>query len=509
MPETSSTAVEAVEVSTNATLDATGGTAGLQTQVPGAPTTVSSLAGATGGINPGNLVEVDIDEELYSFKSDDTPLTQLALKAKKVPVKSPEIEHFMLDEARSTIRTTGDIAGGSVLNAILPLASADQSLPQVYGTLLVKNIDGYSQDGQTKTPGKDLMLFVTGRDTVTNNPVVRAVNGPKASRTDEFCQMPAIPEGTTLVILSNALYETQKEVAPDLVIPQPRLIYAQKRGLNQIVSDYFAAQKKRIPFTKALIAEQQLMNFKVKANRTFWAGRASKFPVETKLGTQYIYTTEGIRWQFVKELQHRGKWTVEQFVALSKMEFTGEDVPKNVMLLAGKNFLENIQCIDYSNHPEIKFTVKTNTVGWEITNIHTVFGDIEIKHDPTLDRLGWSNSGALIAPDRLVHYVYSAEHSASDRVDGEEATRDALLVWDALALKGSCHIWIDGEGEVANEGAVTYAMWDSEEAPEEPTEGKVYYLLVDCPGIDTSAMKGQLWQYKDSKWSEYTGEITA
>ena len=35
------------------------GSAGLYTQVPGAMTSVSNLASATGGINPGNLAERD------------------------------------------------------------------------------------------------------------------------------------------------------------------------------------------------------------------------------------------------------------------------------------------------------------------------------------------------------------------------------------------------------------------------------------------------------------------
>lgn len=35
------------------------GSAGLKTQVPGAMTSVSNLAGATGGMKPGNLAETD------------------------------------------------------------------------------------------------------------------------------------------------------------------------------------------------------------------------------------------------------------------------------------------------------------------------------------------------------------------------------------------------------------------------------------------------------------------
>ena len=488
----------------------TPGTAGVASQVPGAPTTVSGVADATGGVGPGNLVQSDLDQELYKFKSDDTPLMQLMLKAKKVKVNSPEVEHYMIDEPRSSVTSTTKVTAGTAKQFILPLLSNDAEIPRPYGTLLAKGVDGYAEDGTTKTPGKDLMLFVTGHDPASGNPICRAVNGPKTNSTDEYCTTPEIPQGTTFIILSNALYETQKEVDPDLIVPQGQTVYLQKRGMNQIVSDYYEAQKKKIPFGKAVIAEAAITNFKVRGNRTLYAGRKGKFKVQTeKAGVQYVYCTEGVRYQVKKEIQHTGKWTIEEIIALAKMTFTGEDVPKSVIALAGKNFLENIQCIDYSKHPEIQISTKTNPVGWVVTNFHTVFGDIEFKHDPTLDRLKWSNSAFIVAPDCLVHYQYSAEHSSKDRMEGEEATRESMLVWDALALKGSCHIWINGEGDSENTSATQIHLWDSAEAPESPVEGGVYYLLQDCPAINAEAVCGQMWQYKSAAWVEYAGDVMA
>lgn len=488
----------------------TPGTAGVASQVPGAPTTVSGVADATGGVGPGNLVQSDLDQELYKFKSDDTPLMQLMLKAKKVKVNSPEVEHYMIDEPRSSVTSTTKVTAGTAKQFILPLLSNDAEIPRPYGTLLAKGVDGYAEDGTTKTPGKDLMLFVTGHDPASGNPICRAVNGPKTNSTDEYCTTPEFPQGTTFIILSNALYETQKEVDPDLIVPQGQTVYLQKRGMNQIVSDYYEAQKKKIPFGKAVIAEAAITNFKVRGNRTLYAGRKGKFKVQTeKAGVQYVYCTEGVRYQVKKEIQHIGKWTIEEIIALAKMTFTGEDVPKSVIALAGKNFLENIQCIDYSKHPEIQISTKTNPVGWVVTNFHTVFGDIEFKHDPTLDRLKWSNSAFIVAPDRLVHYQYSAEHSSKDRMEGEEATRESMLVWDALALKGSCHIWINGEGDSENTSATQIHLWDSAEAPESPVEGGVYYLLQDCPAINAEAVCGQMWQYKSAAWVEYAGDVMA
>ncbi|MDE7419440.1 MAG: hypothetical protein K2N35_04455 [Muribaculaceae bacterium] len=474
--------------------------------IPGQPATVGALANATGGLNAGNLVEPDIDQQLFSFNSDDTPLMNLMLRAKRVKVNSPEVDHFMIDEPKSTLTTTADTKSGQT-QVVVPVNPGEENLPRQYTTLLVKGVDGYDREGKAVTPGKSLMLFVIGHDATTGYPIVRAVNGRKSSPEDEISLVPVIPAGSKLVLLANSLYETQKEVDPDLIVPQPTRIYLQKRGMNQVVSDYFESQRKRTPFSKAIVAEQAIANFKVRGNRTLWAGRGGKFQINVpNLGMQTVYSTEGLRWQFKRELQHTGKWSVEKIIALAKMFFTGEDVPKTALLLAGKDLLEQIQCVDFSRHPEISISTKTNSLGWTVTNFHTVFGDIEIKREPTLDRLGWSHSGALIGEDRLVHYVYSAEASFQDRMAGHEATRSGILIWDALALKGSCHIWIDGEGEIGTEGNECLVLWDSPAAPA-VTDGKIYYLVGDCAGISAAAKAGSLWHYEGSAWKEYSGEL--
>lgn len=204
------------------------------------------------------------------------------------------------------------------------------------------------------------------------------------------------------------------------------------------------------------------------------------------------------------------------------MYFTGEDVPKTGIVLAGKNFIEGIQTIDYSKHPEISIETRRNpAVGWEVTSIRTIFGSFDIKREPALDRLGWSNSAGIFGEDRLVHYTYSAEHSFNDRVEGEEATRTGILIWDALALKGSCHIWVDGEegNESAGTDATIFEFWDNSKDPEEDddvTSGVAYYFLEDTV-IDTTnevtAVAGSIWIATVSTgtvtWKEYNGLLNA
>ena len=503
MAEITKAAGEVVDL-TGAAPVAGAGSVGLNTQVGGNPATVSAAALATGGVSAGNFIAADIDEELFRFNSDDTPLMQLMLSAKKVKVNSPVVQHYMIDEAKSFV-VTKEAMSGETASKTLSLEDKDMNIIRPYTTLIAKGVAGY--EGSVQTPGKDLMLFCTGH-TAEGAPVVRAMNGKKTNVSDEIGNIPPIPAGTMLVICSNALYETQKQVDPDLIVPQPEEIFLQKRGMNQVVSDYFDSQKKQIPFTKAIIAEQAIANFKVRGNRTLWISRKGKLQVNVpNMGMQTVYSTEGIRWQFKRELQCAGKWNITKLIALAKMFFTGEDIPKTAILLAGKNLLESLQNIDYSKHPEIQVTQKTNAIGWSVTNIHTVFGDIEVKREPTLDRIGYSNSGALIGEGRLVHYVYSQEHSFNDRVEGEEASRNGIIIWDGLALKGSCHIWIDGEGEQSQEGVTNINYVDEDFDAASAVAGEVYYLLVDKQLGTINAKVGQMYKKTEDGWVEYTGEI--
>lgn len=512
------------------------GTAGLQSQAGNQPATVSGAAVLTGGVNGGNLIEPDIDEDLFKFSSDDTPLMNLMLKAKKVTVQSPEVDHFSIDEPTATVTAN---ANASSPSSKIDLASVDKMKVHAYDVLTVNGVFGYeySESGGSivhTQSSKPLQVFVTkveDDDTI----VVKAINGVKTSITDEYGTLPTssspsggntnyITDGTKMILLGNALYETQKKVDPDLVLPQPERVYLQKRGMNSIVSDYFDSQRKRIPFTRAIIAEAAIRNFKTKGNRTLWISQKAKFRVKAiETGDmQYVYNTEGIRWQFKREVEHTGKWTYEQFIGLAKLFYTGEDAPKSCLVLCGKNFLESIQCIDWNNHPEARIDVKVNEkMGWKVTAITTVFGEFQFKREPTLDRIGYENCAAFLGEDRLVHYQRKGETSFNEKVEGEEATRSGILVWDALALKGSCHIWVDGKGGETAPGADEIILWDSDESPTADTapatglvkgnaiNGSVYYFTEGCTLTSKTSAAGSATTINAKVGEAYKAAVTA
>lgn len=449
------------------------GSAGLQTQLGGAPTTVSGVQNASGGM--GELVLPEVDKRIFLFERDKNALMQLMLMAKRVNVDSMEVKHYAIDQGTPLVTVAG------VNGNIITLVNADKGKVRAYDTLMVKGVKGYNYvvgAGNVKTR-RPLQLFVKS---VNNDDTITCVatNGVKQAATDQYGSLPTssspasnntnvIVAGTKLVRMANAMYETQKWVDPNTIIPVPEILYLQKRGMTSIVSKYLATQNMEIPYDEAVKAEAQLREFKAAGNRTLLISQENKMLVRSSMGDdQWDYTTNGVRWQVKRELKHRGKWTPEDIFALVKMYYGGADKPKSGLWLVGDNLGLALQLIDWSGHPEVTMLpYKHETLGWEVTRLHTLFGDLQIKIEETLNDCGYQNSGIIIGEDRLVHYVRSGESNYTEEVVGEEATRNGVLVSDALGLKGNCHVWVDGDDDDDDTApnADEFRLWGSATAP--------------------------------------------
>lgn len=481
------------------------GQAGLDTQVPGQATTVSAAKDAG-----GELVQSDIDDQIFLIGTDETVLDGLMRKAKrKVKVTGPIVEHYLIDEQKAVSEVKTKYTGSSNKQAKLEVLDEDTDLFQENGTILCKGVMGYTEDGQTPVPGTELMLFIVNKES-DGNPTVRAINGPKTSATDQYCNIPTIEAGTELVILANACAETQKEVAPDMVLPVPEEVFLQKSIMNQVVSDYFDAQKKKIPFSQATIAEAAIKQYRRKNNRTLWKGVKGKVLVDRgKMGKQYVYFTKGLRWQFKREWEHKGEWTFKDIIALAKLKFTGQNCSKKALWVMGRDLLEHIQNIDFTKHKDITM-VKDEIWGFACTRLHTVFGDFYLLHDPTLDVIGYSASGGVIDEAGLVRYYMKNEEASEEKVEGEEAKRKAIISINALALKGFSHIWVNGEESSDGLTGVTIIKEydNASDAPSNPEMNQVFYLVQACSGISGSKA-GEFWQWDGSTWKKYSGDIYA
>lgn len=510
------------------------GSAGLQTQIGGAPTTVSGVQNASGGM--GELVLPAVDQRIFMFERDKNAFMQLMLMAKRVNVKSMEVKHYAIDQGTPLV-TVASVSGN-----IITLAQADKGKVRAYDTLMVKGVKGYNYvtgtgNVMTRRPLQLFVKSVNSDDTIT----CVATNGVKQAATDQYGSLPTstspvanntniIVVGTKLVRLGNALYETQKWVDPNTVIPVPDDLYLQKRGMTSIVSKYLADQEMEIPYEEAVKAEAQLREFKAAGNRTLLISQQNKMLVRSSMGDdQWDYTTNGVRWQVKREIKHRGSWTPEDIFALVKMYYGGADKPKSGLWLVGENLGLALQLIDWSGHPEVTMEpYKNETLGWAVTRLHTLFGDLQIKIEETLNDCGYQNSGIIIGEDRLVHYVRRGESNYTEEVVGEEATRNGVLVSDALGLKGNCHVWVDGDDDDDDTApnADEFRLWSGTTAPtSDDLEDGVIYVFANALTLEVKSGSttvqtvtveaGDAYKYSATAnsnaggWSKFYGAISA
>lgn len=488
------------------------GIAGLPSQGNGEATTVAN-AGELGN----GIIDVDSDAQIIGIASDESVIDTIKRKIRRqVRVHSFEVDHYLIDDKRSKAYTNETYTGIKATRAEIPFSTTgERKIFQEYYTAICKGVNGYDPTGQIELSGVDLMLFFVGKNSTTEAPIAMAVNGPKVNATDDYCVVPTIPAGTEIILLSSAAYETQKFIAPSTIVPVPERMYLQKQLCNSIVSDYFAAQKKRIQFSEAQIAEAVLRQFRLESCRTAWVGQPGKFKVQAMdnaMGYQWDYFSKGIRWQFKRQYDLSSKITFADLINLSMVKFTGFNCTKKAIWLLGKQLLNDIQKIDLTLHKNISVT-GDNVFGIECTKIHTVFGDIDLIHDPTLDALGYAHCGGLIDENGLVRYYMKNEDSKKENVDGEEAKREVVMTIDCLCLKGYSHIWVNGsasESDIPGASRVTSA----ETLPDAPKINDVVILTADVNhnvnGVDKVWFAaGSVVTYNGTTWVEYTGEILA
>ena len=488
------------------------GIAGLNAHGAGEATTVSN-ARELGS----DFIDADTDDQIIGIASDESVIDTIKRKIRRqVRVNSFEVDHYLIDDKRSKAYTNETYTGISATRAEIPFSTTgERKIFQEYYTAICKGVNGYDPTGQIEMPGTDLMLFFIGKNSTTEAPIAMAVNGPKTNASDDYCVVPTIPAGTEVILLSSAAYETQKFIAPSTIVPVPERMYLQKQLCNSIVSDYFAAQKKRIQFNESQIAEAVLRQFRLESCRTAWVGQPGKFKVQAMdnaMGYQWDYFSKGIRWQFKRQYDLSSKITFSDLINLSMVKFTGFNCTKRAIWLLGKQLLNDIQKIDLTLHKNISVT-GDNVFGIECTKIHTVFGDIDLIHDPTLDALGYAHCGGLIDENGLVRYYMKNEDAKTENVDGEEAKREVVMTIDCLCLKGYSHIWVNGsaaESDIPGASRVTSAAT----LPTEPCVNDVVILTADVNhtvnGVDKLWFAaGSVVTFNGNTWVEYTGEIIA
>lgn len=468
-------------------------------------------------------VDDEWDQGITQFHPWRTPLLSIARRvARKVQLRNWWILHPRIGGDTLDGRTLTDIAAGDSIK--LNATNFSGSLKSFYKntTIMVPSVPGYKRGSATEVEG-GLMLYVTKYDPAANEATCVAVNGPlKAGGevTEELDCMtvPAIPANTYMCAGASAASESQLMITPENYQPRKERFQVQKKLFNLLWTDDFAKAKKKIPWTVRDIKAAAINNYNIRAERTYWYGVQSKFPVVTDDGvTEDVYTTKGIFWQLTNTYSiERGKITLADLIAISKLQFTTFSQSDHAYAFCGKNFMEWLLNIDLGENQRIISLKDVRNLDIDFKQLKTTFGTIDFTYDQGLDSLGQSDVCVILDLEGATRYVKSGtKEGTNDMSKGSGEIREAKRFFhyeaDGIALRGYNSILV-APTDVAfgfPDTQIRSNVVSSATLPSTPAEGVIVALTADYTAGDTTYKAGNVYEYKEKAWTEYKGYTNA
>lgn len=437
-------------------------------------------------VRDGGLAENEIDEFIakyrpYLFTAD----TDIRKRMKQVAVKGYEVDAYasgasLLDVDTAQAYTNAGSDTTINLKSIIPAGT--DNLFAKSSTILVHNENG-------QTDGEPILFIV---EKSASGIIAECWNSTRGD------QIPDIPAGTRLSILANACAESEMNVAPENYQPRPETIYLQKKICNIVMTDHFKEVVKKVPFFEQDIKDNALYNFRRKCSRTFWIGYPfkKKYVQNNDMGEEYIYGSKGMMRQIkMSYTTETNQISYYDLVAISKLQFTKFSANNKAVGYCGRGFIENLLNIDFTKHKDIAFTSET-TIGVNITKYRDSFGEIEFKHDPTLDDLGYEEHCYIFDIDNATRYYKDNERVIKVDMkegagDNREATRDVYIQADAVSTRGHNSIMVRlGEGSKTNTlVTASISLTPSTSVPvANPTDGQLIFLVTDVEITDKNGV---------------------
>ena len=470
------------------------------------------------------LVIDEINDYVTKFRSYQFPMhTDFLTRAKQIKVDTKEPANFEIGEAILDCNTKTGYTGmtGSTpnydtsINLDTLLYSNDKKLFAETATVLVQGVGGYAGEGSSRAKdGSPLMLFVVSKG---DHIVVEPLNGP-VHNGEQY--VPAIPQGTLLQVMAPALSESEVEVAPDSAYPAEVKHYLQKKACAITWTELFERIKKKAQWNVQDIKDWQLAMFRKKCTRTMLiSAMGRKLKTNSKTGTEYVYTQQGILRQLRLGYQINGDWKFSDLVGISKMLF-GKFATSNEMdMYVGPDAMESITNIDFSEHPEITIEQKLSDVGVGMTSIHTPFGTLNFKLEHALEDIGMSKYAIALNMSDAKRLYYekgktiNIDHEKGQGGEVREAKSQYYIQDDCLVIKGYNSMLIGPNVAAAGYSNIgtTVTTWSTGSSlPGSPTTGGVFYFDVDVTStVGSTSVKYPkgMYEYDGANFVPYEGVI--
>ena len=469
-------------------------------------------------LKEGGMIDEEWDRNIVKFYPYKTPLLSIARQvAAKVGIKNWTAKHMRIGGETLDGKTTAAITGGDTIE--LNSTNFSGSLRPFYkcSTVYVPDVEGYKEGSPTEREGI-LQLYViesNGKKVILQATNGKAKNNGTPSTDLDSMTCPDIPSGTVFLVGSTAASESQLMVPPENSQPREKEVYVQKKLLNILFTTDFEKVQTKVPISVKDLKADAIMKYNLRAERSYWLGTKKRFKVLTEDGAvEDVYIAEGILPQLtnayaIGDIQ---KW--EDWIALSKLQFTDFAENNHAYVFAGKNFIENMEKMkiekdgknDIINHDEFDLTFK---------RIKDTFGTFDVVWDQTLDLMHMEDFAVIVDLKASRRYVRVAnKERTNDMSKGAGAIRDAKR-WiheesDCIALRGYNSVLVGPEAKISKLGMTTLrTIISAAKLPDTPAKGMKVALTEDYTAGDVQYDKGSVYYYNGTKWEAYKGQDVA
>lgn len=476
-------------------------------------------------------IDDEWDTNLTQFQPWRNPMLSIARKvARKQKISNWMVKHGKVGGETLDGKTKANIASAAVITLTPQNFSGNLKPFYKHSTIMVPSVPGYKRGSSSEIEG-GLMLYVidsNGKDAVK----CQAVNGPLASgvtaASDNLDDMvcPAIPAGTYMCAGATACSESQLLVAPENFQPREEEFYVQKKLLNIVFTEDFEKVKKRVPIKVADIKADAIYKYNMRAERTYWYGTQSRFWTTHKDGSEELtYTTKGVLWQLTNTYAiERGKVTLSDLIAISKLQHTTFSQSDHSYAFCGKNFMEWLLKVDMEDNKRIISFSDVRNLDLDFKRLKTTFGTTDFTYDQGLDMLGLEDACVVLDLKGATRYVKTAEKErTNDMSKGAGEIRDAKRIIheeaDGIALRGYNSIFV-APTDIAfklPDTQIRSSVVSSPVLPANPTAGMIVALTAPVEvttgsgqnAVTTTYEAGTVLEYSNGAWAEYTGYTTA
>ena len=469
-------------------------------------------------LKEGGMIDEEWDRNIVKFYPYKTPLLSIARQvAAKVGIKNWTAKHMRIGGETLDGKTTAAITGGDTIE--LNSTNFSGSLRPFYkcSTVYVPDVEGYKEGSTTEREGI-LQLYViesNGKKVTLQATNGKAKNNGTPSTDLDSMTCPDIPSGTVFLVGSTAASESQLMVPPENSQPREKEVYVQKKLLNILFTTDFEKVQTKVPISVKDLKADAIMKYNLRAERSYWLGTKKRFKVLTEdSAVEDVYIAEGILPQLtnayaIGDIQ---KW--EDWIALSKLQFTDFAENNHAYVFAGKNFIENMEKMkiekggknDIINHDEFDLTFK---------RIKDTFGTFDVVWDQTLDLMHMEDFAVIVDLKASRRYVRVAnKERTNDMSKGAGAIRDAKR-WiheesDCIALRGYNSVLVGPEAKISKLGMTTLrTIISAAKLPDTPAKGMKVALTEDYTAGDVQYDKGSVYYYNGTKWEAYKGQDVA